>query len=152
MSMNDEFPELEYKNYQNKFLEDWWSRKKLFKGMRQSGKTELILSELNRFQARNFDCLVITPKQIQSDQLNARYIERFGQQPTCDFASKGSLKNGSVRGYRYDVVLVDEIQEIGLENIRYKVDPMDPMFIRACSCISSIGDINEDYFDSVYRV
>jgi superfamily II DNA or RNA helicase len=152
MSMNDEFSELEYKNYQNEFLEDWWTRKKLFKGMRQSGKTELLLSELYRFQSRNFDCLVIAPTERQFRQIENRYIDRFEQHANCDFTSKGRLQNGSVRGYRYDVVLVDEIQETGLKSIQYEVDPMDPMFLRATSCISSNKDINEDYFDSVYRV
>lgn len=148
MSMEDEFPEMEYKNYQDEFLSDWWTRKKLFKGMRQSGKTELILSELNRFLKKGFDCLVLAPTQRMANDIKERYQKRFGEIPNCDIHS---FKFHDIRGYNYEVVLLDELHRIEFDYIQNQIGPMNPMFIRACGS-SSVDEEVISFFDSVYTV
>jgi superfamily II DNA or RNA helicase len=145
--MQDEFPELEYKNYQDKFLSDWWSRKKLFKGMRQSGKTTLILCEMNRFLNRGMDVLVLAPRQRQAIDIKRRYEDHFGEVPDCDISSFAS----KLLGHKYDVVLVDEAQEMKMETF-HDIQSLCPMFIRLSAQQNEVRDEVECFCNSVYQV
>ena len=147
MSMQDEFPDLEYKNYQDEFLSDWWSRKKLFKGLRQSGKTTLILCEMNRFLNRGMDVLVLAPRQRQAMELKRQYESQFGEVPDCDISSFAS----KLLGHKYDVVLVDEAQEMKMEMFD-EIRSLRPMFIRLSAQQHEVRDEVESFCDSVYRV
>jgi len=147
MSMQDEFSELEYKNYQDEFLSDWWSRKKLFKGMRQSGKTTLILCEMNRFLNRGMDVLVLAPRQNQAMNIKKRYQNHFGEVPDCDITSFATR----LKGAHYDVVLVDESQEMKMEMFD-EIRSLRPMFLRMTSDQSGVGEQVESFCDSIYQV
>lgn len=160
--MQNEFPFLKHHNYQNEFLSDWWSRKKLFIGKRRSGKTTLILCELRRFLNRDMDCVVLVPRRMDQKRIFRSYEDFFGEKPDCEVRSFSEVRKGYLRGRRCDVVLLDEAQELAFEEFSAKVLPMDPMFVRFCACKSSMdnihylldqdGESKEGFFDSVYRV
>lgn len=156
--MEHEFPELNFQNYQNEFLEDWWSPKKLFIGTRQAGKTTLILSELNRFIRQNMKSLVLADTHATTQQISERYSERFGEIPNADFHTFSQIRDGFHRGSKYDTVLIDEGQRMELDRIKRLVGETECLFLRVCACKSMMngGHVlmrdGSDYFDSVYRV
>lgn len=157
--MDQEFPELKDHNYQEEFLSDWWSRKKLFKGKRQCGKSTLIISELNRFEKHSFSAVVIAPTMDQARRLRDRYHERFGSHARADFLSFHTAVDG-VRGMKVDVVLIDELQETTFDKVNSIIAYTGPLFVRATACKSRFDDHHylkdEDgdsgFFDSVYSV
>lgn len=149
--MKEEFPALKEFGFQKDFLRDWWVPKKVFVGRRQSGKTELMLSELRRFEENVFDCVFLAPSQAMIKNLKMRYHERFGEHSRSRFFSYYSMGDGSIRGIDPDVVIMDELQSVEFEDIQREIYPMRPLFIRA-----SVDDVREfemehiDFFDSVY--
>lgn len=158
--MKDEFPSLEEVEHQKDFLRDWWSPKKLFIGSRGSGKSELMLSELRRFGRHGFSCALFAPSRTALDSLEDRYYSRFGEHNPYKTFSYFDLSNGGVRGYKIDVVIMDEIQKISLEDINREILPMSPAFFRASACRSDMNkfhylnndnlDNEQAFFDAVY--
>lgn len=156
--MEDEFSELDFHNYQNEFLEDWWSPKKLFIGSRQAGKTTLINSELRRFSKNHMNSLVISTSHHSSRMVSQRYIERFGENPKADFKTASEVRDGFHRGNTYDAVLIDEAQQMEINEIIRLVHETNVLFLRACACKSMgnhhdlMEEYGSDYFDSIYKV
>lgn len=156
--MEEEFPRLEPREYQKDFLADWYSPHKLFIGGRQSGKTELLISEFRRFQRHDFDCLIVCSRQSNSQRIVERYEDRFGETLNPDrnsIHSYHSVKDGMVRGYKFDVVLLDEFQQLAFEDFQREVVPIKPSFTRAFACRSDMHAthyLNDEpgFFDSVY--
>lgn len=154
--MQNEFPCLEVRDYQKEYLSDWYSSKKLFLTQRRSGKTEMVLSELRRFQRFDLSCLIIVPTARHSEEFKERYFERFKERLTCEIATAFDLKEGRFVGRMYDVVLIDEMQEINdFDHIQNKIMPMVPTFFHATADRSRIHSNhylnNEpDFFDAVY--
>lgn len=148
MSMENEFPCLEYREHQNKFLSDWWSSKKLFKGDRRSGKSTLIMCELNRFTNRGIDCVVIAPTRSDCNQLKNRYGELFGKHPPDVFYSLSS-KHG-LRGLRPDVVLIDDADVLETADYHQYIAPMNHHFLRCASTHHGCFPEQSNFFDSIY--
>jgi superfamily II DNA or RNA helicase len=158
--MEKEFPEFNHNNYQQEFLEDWWSRKKLFKGTRQSGKTTLILMETKRMIRSDMDCLVLVPTQSQIGTMKQTYQKIFGSIPLADFASFSDLRDGYYTGSKFDAVLIDEGQHLSLDLLNREIFPMDFIFLRMTVPRENYGDAylsdetvdSSELFDSVYKV
>ena len=148
--MNNEFPRLEDRDYQKAFLADWYTPKKLFVGERQSGKTELILSELRRFERNNLSCLLIAPTLNQLNNIESQYRYRFEEQLTAQTGTIEKLKRGSLRGYKVDCVLIDGFHLLDHNTFEHEIIPMSPTFIRASIERSSCRDKDKKLFDSVY--
>lgn len=156
--MEKEFPELEFFEYQNEFLSDWYSKKKLFYGKRQTGKSQLLRCEGYRFLQSGMNGLFLTTnKRMARDQEN--HFKSFIDAPSLDvdFESYGLLKG--VRGKHYDFVLLDELQSASsISDVARVIEPMDYMFLRATFCKSQTslsaffpdGD-GSTFFDSIYK-
>lgn len=155
--MRNEFSQLEVREHQKEFLADWWSKGKLFRGGRQTGKTTLMLCEARRFSEKQFSILYLTSRLEMAKSAKNYYKDIFGEQPTFDIGSYHQVKSGGMAGFRPEVVICDEFQDIDLQTFEQKVMPMDPVFIRASACKSSMGKVHYlkdqedgDFFDSVY--
>jgi thymidine kinase len=129
-------------------LSDWWSPKKAFVGTRQSGKTELLLSELRRFERYGFSCAFIAPRWPMMHEIEGRYADRFGEKMTCTTASFRDVKSSRLRGRLFDVILIDEMQHIEMKHINREILPFNPIFLRATIDRASTDYVN--FFDSVY--
>ena len=159
--MNKEFPQLEERDYQKEFLSDWWSESKLFRGERQTGKSTLMLCEARRFSECGFDILFLSPSKEMSVHLKSQYQQTFGEMPKFDFGNYSGLQRGNIHGLRKDVVILDEFQNITLETYNREIAPMDPKFVRASACKSTMASPhwlrNADtgstlaLFDSIYE-
>jgi predicted AAA+ superfamily ATPase len=159
--MIKEFPNLEERGYQKEFLRDWWSQNKLFRGKRQVGKSTLMLCEARRFSECGFDILFLSPSKQMSKILQKQYQELFGERPTFDFGNYTALGKGNFRGFRKDVVILDEFQNISLETYNHEIAPMNPKFLRATACISDMNSVHYlrdagtegeiALFDSIYE-
>lgn len=157
--MKKEFPQLEVREDQKEFLADWWSPRKLVKGRRGSGKTALMISEARRFSESGFDILFLSPTRKTLRNIKDQYQNRFGEMPTFDLKTFHDLEKHKLRGMRYDVMILDEIQETAFNNISHELEPMDPMFYRASACKGKYHDVHylnkeqgSGFFDSVYEI
>lgn len=154
--IQEEFGLEEYE-HQEEFLRDWWSPKKAFYGSRRSGKTTVLLCELNRFLRNDMDCLWVSPKMGMAERAKTDYNTLFGKRPDIKIASYDTILDGKIRGTMYDAILMDEFQETALETYTDNIAPMNPMFVRASVCTSSLTNPNHylndepGFFDSVYR-
>lgn len=158
--MDKEFPQLDEVDYQKEFLSDWWSESKLFRGNRQSGKSTLMLCEAKRFSDCGFSTVFFAPRQSMAEHLKREYQGLFSEQPTFDFESYHTLGNRGYKGFQKDVVILDEFQETSFETYNREIAPMNPSFVRASACKSSM-DIhwlqnaksgnNIAFFDSIYE-
>jgi hypothetical protein len=152
-----EFPQLEEIEYQQEFLRDWWSPRKLFRGGRRSGKTEMMISELWRFRNHNFDTVLLAPKAENIRRIKERYKERFGQRLLCDSYSMTGIENITRSSLRYDVVIADEMQHLSFEKLQQYILPLDPFFLRGAAAAEDVdmtqylSDGDDDFFDAVYE-
>lgn len=155
--MRNEFPQLEEENHQKEFLADWWSEKKLFRGGRQSGKTTMMVCEARRFSEKQFSVRFLCDTLQMAKHIKQTYQDIFGEKPTFPVNSYNQVREGALRGNRDDVVICDEFQNIDLKSFNQEIMSMDPLFIRASACKSSMKSIHYladqedgDFFDSVY--
>lgn len=156
--MNEEFPQIEERDYQKEFLANWWSKRKLFRAERGSGKTTMMVCEARRFSENGFSVTFLAPTVQDARIIKEYYKELFGEQPTFSIESYKDLATGALRGRRDDVVICDEFQEIDLEKFNKQVMPMDPKFVRASACKARMGRVHYlkdqnggGFFDSVYE-
>lgn len=158
--MKEEFPQLEKREYQKQFLDDWYSQNKLFRGERQSGKTTLMLCEAKRFADADFNVLFLSGTDRMSLHVKEYFRQVFGEIPDIDFGSYSALIKGNFMGYHFDVVILDEFQNITLEQYNRFIAPMQPKFMRASACMSSMGNhwlidagcsTDAALFDSIYE-
>ena len=152
--MNEEFPRLELEDYQKDFLADWYSPRKLFKGERYSGKSELLLSELRRFERNGMSSLLIAPNLGQIKTLKRQYEGRFGEKMVSSSGTIHDIERGNFRGNHYDCILFDEVQEI-MEDQFMSFMAHHPKLIRATASKSRIHnsmwlDDEPSFFDVVY--
>ena len=157
--MKEEFPQLEQREYQKQFLDDWFSRNKLFRGERQSGKTTMMLCEAKRFDDAGFDVLFLSD--LNRMKLGKMMFQNlFHEFSKIDFGNYRALSKGNFMGYNYDVVILDEFQNITLEKYNRFISPMQPKFMRASACMSSMNNhwlidagcsIDAALFDSIYE-
>lgn len=142
--MKQEFPQLEYRHSQDKFLSDWWSYSKIFKGYRGSGKTTVLLCEMKRFFDSGYQKVgFFAPTQKNARNARRKYKKTFGEDvPEGKFMSPPSL-----RGLNLDVVLIDGGDVMPVSFWR-DIGPMTPDFIRASSGLREIDGMG---FDSEYR-
>lgn len=143
--MEHEFPTLTYDKYQAEFLRDWWSPKKLFRGGRGSGKTTMMLCEARRFQDAGFRTLFFTYANPQL--VEDMYFDLFGERTLKNVYSSGNLSK--IRGVKYDVVIIDEINRISESDYMHNIEPIDPIYLRASEDI--ISDTQYPEFDAVYQ-
>lgn len=155
--MQDEFPMLEHRDYQNEFLKDWWTPKKLFKSNRQEGKTTVLLCELRRFEEHNFDTIVLTPTQNQTNYLVKEYQNTFGEMPTAKKSTYNRFEK-ECRGSHFDAVIMDNFGKTSFDKVSPFISTANPFFVRASVDRSNIHNIHylnkEDgngFFDSVYE-
>lgn len=142
--MEHEFPTLEYREYQNEFLKDWWSLKKLFRGSRASGKTTMMLCEYRRFRSAGFNCILISHSRRNCKEL---YNNLFGERFPARIHKHNNLE--SMRGRNCDVAIIDGIQNITQSELDQYILPQNPLYIRA----SEDKHYKKDFslsFDSVY--
>ena len=156
--MEDEFPMFEHRDYQNEFLKDWWTPKKLFKGERQCGKTTLLLCELRRFENHGFDTAIVTPTYNTTNYFVREYEDTFGEKLDCVKTTYDKFEN-ETRGLHIDTVVMDRFGQTTFDKISSSMPVLDPMFVRAAVDKSDIHNVHyledEDgtgYFDSVYEV
>ena len=158
--MKEEFPQLEQREYQKQFLDDWFSRNKLFRGEKASGKTTIMLCEAKRFDDAGFDVLFLSNSNQMSIFGKTMFQNLFYEVPEFDFGNYRALSKGNFMGNRYDVVILDEFQNITLEEYNRFISPMQPKFMRASACISSINNhwlidagcsTDAALFDSIYE-
>jgi len=141
-------------DYQEDFIRDWWSRKKAFYGSKSSGKTTLLLCELNRFLRNGFKCVWFSPTLQEARKMEDQYAELFGERADVDketYFNSPKLSKGE-----YDVVLMDEFQNSSVEEQVKNIESSNVMFVRASICTSSrktppIITKKFDFLDSVYR-
>lgn len=157
--MKEEFPQLEQREYQKQFLDDWFSRNKLFRDERASGKTTMMLCEAKRFDDAGFDVLFLS----DSNRMKIgkmKFQNLFHKFSKIDFGNYRALSKGKFMGYNYDVVILDEFQNITLVEYNRFIAPMQPKFMRASACMSSMNNhwlINAGcstdaaLFDSIYE-
>lgn len=153
-----EFPWLNETETQEAFLEDWYSPWKLFQGERATGKTTVLLCELNRFVRNRYgQILVIAPTYQSVERFFHLYNEIFDEEEHTSFLRenvKFSSSLDSIRGRRSDVVLVDDLHNMH-GRVLEEIQPMNPDFVRASVWL---GEIDSEYtredppqFHSVYR-
>ena len=155
--MNKEFPMMEDREHHREFLKNWYSRAKLFRGKRQSGKTTLMLCEARRFSESGLEVLFLSPTKDMSLIIRDKYKQLFGEQPQFRFGSYHSLERGHMKGYNPDAVILDEFQNISFETFQDEVVLMRPHFYRASACLDTMNAVhylrtaNEGgFFDSIY--
>jgi hypothetical protein len=156
--MQDEFPMLEHRDYQNEFLKDWWTPKKLFKGKRQCGKTTLLQAELKRFEDHDFDTIIVTPTINTANYFVKEYQNAFGERPTAETVTYDRFEE-ETRGRQFDAVIMDRFGQTTFDKISPSMSMLNPLFVRAAVDKSDIHNVHyledEDgtgYFDSVYEV
>jgi len=156
--MQDEFPMLEHRDYQNEFLKDWWTPKKLFKGERQCGKTTLLQAELKRFEDHGFDTIIVTPTINTANYFVKEYQSTFGERPTAETVTYDRFEE-ETRGKQFDAVIMDRFGQTTFDKISPSMSALNPLFVRAAVDKSDIHNVHyledEDgtgYFDSVYEV
>lgn len=148
--METEFPQLREKQYQKDFLADWYTPMKVFVGPRRSGKTELILSELRRFERNQLSSLLIAPSRQHLFILDEMYRDRFGESIKCDSANINRID--FQRGKRFDCILFDDIHEVSYDWIEQSIMRFDPTFFHATADKASFNPEGKraGLFDSVY--
>ena len=158
--MKEEFPQLEQREYQKQFLDDWFSRNKLFRGGRQSGKTTMMLCEAKRFDDAGFDILFLSDSVQMSQYVKQMFKQLFDTSHEINFGNYKALDKGNFMGYNYNVVILDEFQNITLEQYNRFIAPMQLKFMRASACMSSMNNhwlidagcsTDAALFDSIYE-
>ena len=129
----DEFDDEQTRIY-NDIVDDvkrsWW-----IKGYAGTGKTMMLVHLAHAYMEAGYDCAYVTYTHALKNLVNEALLELGDEQASLSIFTVDSLNSG---GRRYDIVLVDEVQDLPAKKIE-KLLTIGERFIFA-------GDLNQSIF------